>query len=939
MNLHVPQSVGATVEAMFLMKSANHIITGQRNGPVNGIVQDGLIGCYLLTEKFCEDDGSETINTLTKETFWRCCNESDIDFDRVQNLFRRAYPLYKEYLRYDKNKKIFSIVDDVPGSLYISIVFPEDFNYTKNTDVNEKYPTVKIIRGVLHPDSGPLCKKSMGSKNLSIVHLIAKEYSPERCLRFLSETQTLTDYWLPNYGFSMGISDCLCTDDSEARYKVYQAETKVQEILDNFEDGVPDAEAENEINDILNSVLNVGLKLSKTSMNKGQRNALNIMRNSGAKGSPVNLVSIAFFVGQQNINGQRIPSRLSLGTRTLCYFKNNDFSAKAKGFIRNGYIKGLDPHEVFFHACSGRLGIVSTAVKTATTGYIQKRFARKCENNRVCIDGTIRDADDKIIQFLYGDDGFDPKKLYNVKGCKYPFFVNPHNLALRLDSKLLNQKKINKKQKKTKLKDNEIDLLLSFVNAGPKHIDNPIIENLNECIHSDLRNMLKKVKIYQQNIPKFCSELRNVCESSKSQYGDMVGKITSHSLGEPTTQLTLNFFHTAGFKGKDVSLGVPRIEELLGVSQSDKQKKPSGIMYFPEEKFKGDKKECLDKLYTFGKNLENSKVNNFFEKAVVMYIPGDLDPEKDASPINLLPSEIYKERWWVKLYKKLYGEHKIEPNYWVVTLHLSVEEMFNRGIDIDELAYKIQTSSDDKYYCVPSPTSLGMIEVYIDFETVCSDITDKQLLEFDLDEELITHRNINYFLSRDVLIPHIKNIDVTGIRGISKTYPRLEDGEWVLDIKFDPLSNVLSKERFIEILTHSCVDFTRTMCDDIHSIVSVLGIEAGRRFLIEEITRVISFDGTYVNPRFFQLLADSMTNTGALTRVTRYGISRDEGPITKILFEEPITNAIDASFNTETDHIQSVSSAVMFGKVSKAGTGSISIRSKDKIPKRPIQIN
>jgi len=936
MNLHVPQSVGATVEAMFLMKAANHIITGQRNGPVNGIVQDGLVGCYLLTEKFLESDGSETITTLSKKTFWRCCNESEIDFNRVQNLFRRAYPLYKEYLSYSKEKKIFVINDDIPGSLYISLVFPEDFNYTKTTDVNERYPLIKIRRGVLHPDSGPLCKKSMGSKNLSIVHLIAKEYSPERCLKFLSDTQTLTDYWLPNYGFSMGISDCLSTDDSEARYKVYEAETKVQEILNNFHDGIPNAEAENDINDILNSVLNVGLKLSKTSMNKGQRNALNIMRNSGAKGSAVNLVSIAFFVGQQNINGQRIPSRLSLGTRTLCYFKKNDFSAKAKGFIRNGYIKGLEPHEVFFHACSGRLGIVSTAVKTATTGYIQKRFARKCENNRVCIDGTIRDADDKIIQFIYGDDGFDPKKLYNVKGCKYPFFINPYNLALRLDSRLVNSKKI--KDKKTNLRDSEIDLLLSFVHIGPRHISNPILENLNDCVKKDLRKMLECVKIYQQNIPKFCSELRNICESSKSQYGDMVGKITSHSLGEPTTQLTLNFFHTAGFKGKDVSLGVPRIEELLCVSKPEKQKKPSGIMYFPEDKFKGDKKESLNKLYTFGKNIENSNVSDFFLKATVQYVEEDIDPELDSTPVNILPSEIYKERWWVKLYKKLYGPPKILPNHWVITLHLSIEEMFNRGVDLDEIAYKIQMTSEDKYECIPSPTSLGMIEIYIDFNNVYNDLSDKDLLRFDLREELITERNVNYFLARDVLIPYVKTIDVTGMKGVSKTYPRLENGEWVLDIKFEPISSILSKERFIEILTHPSVDFTRTMCDDIHTIVSVLGIEAGRKFLIEEVTRVISFDGTYVNPRFFQLLADSMTNTGALTCVRRYGISRDEGPITKILFEQPIDNAIDAAFNTEPDHIQSVSSAVMFGKVSKAGTGSVSIRSKDKIPKKPIKL-
>ena len=83
----------------------------------------------------------------------------------------------------------------------------------------------------------------------------------------------------------------------------------------------------------------------------------------------------------------------------------DDYSPEAKGFVQNSYLAGLTPQEFFFHAMGGREGLIDTAVKTAETGYIQRRLVKAMESAMVKYDGTIRVSNNNIIQFRYGEDG------------------------------------------------------------------------------------------------------------------------------------------------------------------------------------------------------------------------------------------------------------------------------------------------------------------------------------------------------------------------------------------------------------------------------------------------------------------------------------------------------------------------------------------------------
>lgn len=155
----------------------------------------------------------------------------------------------------------------------------------------------------------------------------------------------------------------------------------------------------------------VNIQLNEARVKSGQLaledlttwNRLKAMVFAGSKGSDLNISQIMACVGQQNVEGKRIP--FGFKKRTLPHFSKDDFGPESKGFVENCYLNGLTPSEFFFHAMGGREGLIDTAVKTAETGYIQRRLIKALEDVMVKYDGTVRTSKEQVIQFLYGEDG------------------------------------------------------------------------------------------------------------------------------------------------------------------------------------------------------------------------------------------------------------------------------------------------------------------------------------------------------------------------------------------------------------------------------------------------------------------------------------------------------------------------------------------------------
>ena len=128
-------------------------------------------------------------------------------------------------------------------------------------------------------------------------------------------------------------------------------------------------------------------------------NAPKIMTLAGSKGSEINIAQMVACVGQQIVAGSRIPD--GFVNRSLPHFPMFAKDPAAKGFVANSFYSGLLPYEFWFHTMGGREGLVDTAVKTAETGYMQRRLMKAMEDLSIQWDKTCRTSAGEMLPSLY----------------------------------------------------------------------------------------------------------------------------------------------------------------------------------------------------------------------------------------------------------------------------------------------------------------------------------------------------------------------------------------------------------------------------------------------------------------------------------------------------------------------------------------------------------
>ena len=456
------------------------------------------------------------------------------------------------------------------------------------------------------------------------------------------------------------------------------------------------------------------------------------------------------------------------------------------------------------------------------------------------------------------------------------------------------------------------------------------------------------------------------------------------------THNTLNTFHAAGIAAKDVTLGVPRLKELLNATK--KQSKPTMTIYLDEKivqdrKLQSDTiKKAVEKLEQQQKNIKDEKISKAKQKLIdeskksleiledefsyectmmgekivcvridellkkskespfgweLKYIPSDplIDQFKAQSPLSLITYEEYEPSWWITLAHdlKILPANAIKAASWVIILKLDVEKLFTHSITVEEVAIKIEEEAISPISAVASPNIIGEIEIYINFDNTKKYIETKLQLPLGDDtstRETITDHNVNFFTARDVAMSFIKEVKVNGIRGIGKTFPRKDEtGEWIIDTQnLKEAKSGSPVQTLLDVLGLKGIDPKRTISDNPWEILKVLGIESAREFLYKEVEKVLSFDNTYINPRHIEILVDSMCRTGTITSVNRDGIGKDVGPIAKGMFETTVTVFADAAAFGEHDNLEGVSASVMFGAKAKIGSGNTKISDQNSLP-------
>ena len=396
--IHVPQQYNARAELQLLSATKMNIMSAQSSKSNLCIVQDSLLGAYLMTR----DD-----TPIPRERFYNILVHGDWTTEYIKSRITHNAAIYRE-LGLDPDM-VFT------GKSLMSFCLPEDFYFSKKTSTIESQPFVKIRRGVMY--EGAMSKSLLGSSHNSFIQLLHKEYNEDVCMAFINNVQFLANAWLCCYSFTIGVGDCVSSKTGIIQESIAKSFVEARQVEESVQN--PKIK-ESKINSVLSKAKDVGMKIARDALRQDNGFIATVM--SGAKGDFFNISQIAGLVGQQNITGSRIQPVFNKGKRTLPHYpfqipeSNVEQHFESRGFIRNSFIRGINPQEFWFHSMSGREGISDTAMKTASSGYVQRKMVKLMEDVQVKYDGTVRNSSGSIVQWAYGDDGFDRSQTVVLNG-------------------------------------------------------------------------------------------------------------------------------------------------------------------------------------------------------------------------------------------------------------------------------------------------------------------------------------------------------------------------------------------------------------------------------------------------------------------------------------------------------------------------------------------
>ncbi|KAJ1609260.1 DNA-directed RNA polymerase III C1 subunit [Cryptosporidium canis] len=406
MNLHLPQNELARSESKHLMGLMNNLVTPRNGEPLIAATQDFLLGIYLLT-------GRDVF--LTRDQFSQyCCH-----FSNGQIPMELPPPTILKPVELWTGKQVFNMIlrpnSNEKERIDVSFELKER-DYDSKSDLKDLCPNEGYVV-MRHSEllAGAIGKKVLGGGSKEgLFFYILRENNSRKSSECMGRISRFVSRYLANRGMTIGIDDV--TPNSELlvakKSLLENGHQKVQDEINLYEKGKltphPGLSLEDtlelKVKKILDDIRNEAGKASHISLPPSNKPLL--MYLSGAKGQLINIAQMVACVGQQNVAGQRIQNGFT--NRTLPHFKLNCVDGRSRGFVGNSFFSGLQPDEFFFHTMSGREGLVDTAVKTAETGYMQRRLVKALEDLCVKYDQTVRTSDGQIIQFIYGDDGLNP---------------------------------------------------------------------------------------------------------------------------------------------------------------------------------------------------------------------------------------------------------------------------------------------------------------------------------------------------------------------------------------------------------------------------------------------------------------------------------------------------------------------------------------------------
>jgi len=962
----------------------------------------------------------------------------------------------------------------------------------------------ELLRGVLD-------KNAFGAKEFSLVHMVQEAYGPRTAGLLLNALGRLFTAYLQYYaGHSCRMEDLVLTPDADAErrrrvqraYNVgsraakawadsdggkleipdvasdpaadlplkpfEQAATgaKIGELL-NGEDGVAhaaglDSYMQSQVNPLASEIIKCCLPHGLAV--QFPHNTFSLMVNTGAKGSIVNQSQVSCALGQQALEGRRVP-RMPSG-KTLPSFAPYDPHPRSDGFITDRFLTGIRPQEYYFHCMSGREGLVDTAVKTSRSGYLQRCLIKHLEDLKICYDNTVRDSDGGVVQFLYGEDGIDPTKaahlecstetlqfmIRNAETLKKKYRGLPDStldmaqedvLTARATDRTFTKgvhvrarklqrdsagwvrgnirrgwhdaviRKVLPHEKFTiKYADGTratLPLHVTFDGCRSRHrnalsstttllrhaVPDPLICSpqrghrlgtsgacVSEHVAAATHTMLADDPLLRRELRAAHLRAADVAAIVAAKYGsalcapgEAVGCIAGQSVGEPSTQMTLNTFHLAG-SGANVTLGIPRLREIImtasrnlstptmsvpvrgeldaaaarrlmhqftkltlrdllashhGISvREGLQQAPGGtwerayqitLRLQPEER-----------IHTaFGLTLADvaQKVSKIFTPAVAKVMKNQLrkiNAEGDVAnafvlggkATDYIADELEEEG---AARKKKHEEYDDE------------DANDEDGVMGDRFSHKKEMTSygamDDEDREVQQSTEKEVEYASSDDEDAPKDTTDHLpfLNSGELNSLKIDRANNALVLEPLCVDPAARPLLMVELieKAAATTLVKARAGIDEAYLNTEPDRGRCLQTmgcNFEELWDLDHVDHARLLSNDIWAVRCAYGVEAARSSIMEQIRSVFAVYGISVDPRHLMLIADYMTYDGDYKPMNRYGMGSQASEFLKMSYETTVQFLMQAALAGTKDTLTNPSSSLVLGQPITHGTGA-----------------
>lgn len=942
MNLHVPQSLQTAVELKYLASVSKHIISPSTATPIIAPAQDNLLGMFKMTDDNVFFTHAEVMNILVG----------------VQK-FNGILPEPK----LNDGKKV-----RWTGKQIYSLILPPISLVMKVSGDNPLLKDVIIENGLLK--QGQIDKKVSGR----ILHIIFNDYGHQEATRYMNDLQSITSRYMIRSGYSIGISDLIVNPEIRKRNEetILKGKKEIVELtkkvhLNILEDISEDLDViyESKVKAI-NAKTTDTIK-KNTTKQLPLSNRFNYIVTSGSKGDASNIQQIMCVVGQQDIDNGRVP--LGFTDRTLPHYPRFENGGESRGFVSSNFLNGLNPQEFFFHSMSGREGVIDKALKTANSGYLQRKLIKAMEDLKVSHDMTVRSSNNEIIQLCYGYDGYYPSTLESQSTSftsitleninnNYCIDVSNDKFIYIMKNELDKMKKIddwkniitefnqtviniiddyhNNYSKFLKINEKLSDIKIYF----PINFSRLVLNTVNQFKLNDVaKSDIHPIEIIQElkNLIKYCqiNGLRNLA------FEILVYDYLSPKILLRDKKITrVSFMHIINFIKNKHNRALAEGGEMVGplAAQSLGEKTTQMTLKAFQHSGIGEKSNVtrgvprLNELLGNTKNPKNSscmvyldeehrfniekteKIRNNIEFTTI----GDILSSTAIylEPTNNFDEVLEEDRDFMQIYK-VFSEleqqsGQIPSNPWLIRLEFDRRKIIDRKITMEDIYLILKHNySTSALMFMDDNASKLVFRIRIPFQSNPNRAND----------------DITYLEDK---IKEISDIVIKGVDGITKIYLRdnseiivKENGSYV-----SKKENYLDTEgsNLFDILVRKGVDVTRTYSIDPNEVYAIYGIEAARFVIQYQLTQLLAESGINLSSRHLDLLCDKMCQNGDIMSVNRHGIKKENiGPLAKASFEETTDQLLEASLFGAFDNIKGVSSNIMVGQIPNCGTGDSNV--------------